>query len=92
MKTYPECDGAVELAYLPPLDERGRRLVRFQKRADFLLPSRELLEVHATIAKILHASGRADRLEKIMRDREQIGCLAPNGGTDIQSLLAAVIV
>ena len=65
----------------------GDRIIRFRKHADVELPSRELLEMHATLAKILHASGMAEHIDKIMKCREEIGCLASDGSTNIQELL-----
>ncbi|KAF8454859.1 hypothetical protein BDZ91DRAFT_852890 [Kalaharituber pfeilii] len=53
----------------------------------YLLPSPLLLGVHAAVAQILHMSGMAEQIDKVMRDRDHIGCLAPNGSTDIQHLM-----
>jgi hypothetical protein len=51
------------------------------------LPSPVLLGVHATVAKVLHASGLAEVINEIMEEKEGIGCLASDGTTDIERLL-----
>jgi hypothetical protein len=52
------------------------------------LPRAALFEAHATVAKILHARGPlGEYVEKVLRDRESVRCLAADGSTDIQSLL-----
>ena len=57
------------------------------------LPSPELLEVHAIIARIFHTSGVAERVEKALRDLEEhSGGLAKDGSTDVSSMLAATII
>jgi len=74
---------------LPPPNARGDRIVRFEKHADVELPSRVLLETHAALAKILHASGMAEYIDRIMEEREEIRCLESDGSTDIQRHLFA---
>ena len=56
--------------------------------ARYELPSPALLEVHATIAKVLHATGRAEQADKIQRDKDDIDCLATDGSTDVAALLS----
>ena len=53
------------------------------------LPSPILLQVHATIARILHATGKAEQADKLLRDKDDIGVLAQDGGTDVAALLSA---
>lgn len=53
------------------------------------LPSPELLKVHAIIARIFHASGAAEYIEKALRDLGEHCVLAKDGSTDISSMLAA---
>lgn len=53
------------------------------------LPDPNLLALHAAIGNILHATGSAERIEKILRDLERAsGGLAPDGSTDISALLS----
>lgn len=73
---------------MPERNDRGDRIIKFKKHADVELPSRELLQTHAALAKILHASGMAERIDKIMEFQEGIGCLASDGSTSIQMLLS----
>ena len=49
----------------------------------YALPYPELLKIHAVIAQILYASGRAEEIDKVLRDRDEISVLAANGKTDI---------
>jgi hypothetical protein len=52
------------------------------------LPDPSLLALHAAIGNILHATGSAERIERILRDFESAsGGLAPDGSTDIGALL-----
>ena len=51
------------------------------------LPSVVLLETHAAIAKILHATGMGEYIDDILQERQRIRCFAPDGSTNVQSLL-----
>ncbi|KAJ5535465.1 hypothetical protein N7527_001719 [Penicillium freii] len=52
-------------------------------------PNPEFLAVHADIGNILHASGRAENIEKLLRDFEDADpLLATDGSTDISGLLS----
>lgn len=52
------------------------------------LPDPVLLRVHASIAKFLHMSGMGEYIDKIVREREDIGCFAIDGSTNVEELLA----
>ncbi|PKY09261.1 hypothetical protein P168DRAFT_332836 [Aspergillus campestris IBT 28561] len=67
----------------------GSGIVSFEAAdSRFELPSPELLEFHATIARILHASGKAKQAEKILKDRKSTTSLAGDGSTDICAMLS----
>ncbi|KAJ5723431.1 hypothetical protein N7488_001466 [Penicillium malachiteum] len=53
------------------------------------LPSPELLRVHAIVARIFHACGAAEQIEKALCDLRGHRLLARDGSTDISSMLAA---
>ena len=53
------------------------------------LPAEKLLAVHAAVAAILHASGMAEVIERILQDRDETPCLAADGSTPIGTLLMA---
>lgn len=59
---------------LPEPNEQGERVVRFTKPSDvkWELPSPEILAVHAALARVLHASGMAEIVEKVFQDFEEI--------------------
>lgn len=84
--TYPGFHGGLTRD-LPPPNQQGIHLVEFKQHANFELPSRTLLGIHATLARVMHASGMGERIEKIIRDRETLRCLAPDGSTDVNSFL-----
>lgn len=65
------------------------RVTFFANGTDVPLPNPRLLEVHAAIARVLHASGSAEYIDKVLRDREDIRCLATDGSTDIAAMLLA---
>ncbi|RFU26875.1 hypothetical protein B7463_g9473, partial [Scytalidium lignicola] len=74
--------------FFPPSDVNGTRKIEFQSHDDrYSLPSKELLEVHFAIAKVLHASGKGEEIDRIFEEKEEIKCLAPDGSSDVQSLL-----
>ncbi|CAG8268724.1 unnamed protein product [Penicillium salamii] len=52
------------------------------------LPSPELFKVHAILARIFHASGAAEQIEKALGDRYRYRMLARDGSTDVSSILA----
>lgn len=69
--------------HLPP-----DRLITFTSHEPrYDLPSPIILEVHAVIARILHATGMGARIEDILREREEMKFLASDGSTDVRSLL-----
>lgn len=45
--------------------------------------------MHFRIAKILDASGKGEEIDRILQGREEITCLASDGSTDVEKLLAA---
>ena len=53
------------------------------------LPDEKLLVVHAAVAAILHASGMAEVIDRILQDRDETPCLAADGSTPIGTLLMA---
>jgi hypothetical protein len=57
--------------------------------ARYPLPDEKLLAVHAAAAAILHASGMAEVIERILQDRDETPCLAADGSTPIGTLLMA---
>lgn len=75
--------------YFPRPDVYGNRKITFQQHSDAPLPSREALEVHCALAKILHGSGMSERIDKIIQQREELKCLANDGSSDAKTLLFA---
>ncbi|KAF7174205.1 hypothetical protein CNMCM5623_006690 [Aspergillus felis] len=73
-------------------DQYYKKLVTFTKQSDSELPSRALLETHAAIAEILHASGQGKQIDELLYDWDTLRCLASDGSTDLQSLLSLVHV
>ncbi|EER42727.1 conserved hypothetical protein [Histoplasma capsulatum H143] len=67
----------------------GPRLVTFERHGGTTidLPSPALLQMHAALAKVLHASGMAKYMEDLVRDGDEIGCLAPSGRSNLSDLL-----
>jgi hypothetical protein len=76
--------------YQPQLIHNLPSMVTFESHdSQHALPSPELLNVHAIIARILRASGLAEYIEKMVRDRGKTAILAKDGSSDIAALLAA---
>lgn len=61
--------------------------ITFLAHSQHSLPSATLLEAHAAIAKILQETGMGEYIDSIFRERQLIHCLAPDGSTNVQSLL-----
>ena len=53
------------------------------------LPDEKLLTVHVAVGAILQASGMAEVIDRILRDRDETPCLAADGSTPIGTLLMA---
>ncbi|EAW19001.1 HNH endonuclease signature motif containing protein [Aspergillus fischeri NRRL 181] len=52
------------------------------------LPSPELLQLHCSVANILNATGRGEKIDRILRDYGATGALARDGSTNISELLS----
>ncbi|QSS62390.1 hypothetical protein I7I51_02127 [Histoplasma capsulatum] len=55
---------ALDPTILPQPNENNEHIIKFEKHADYELPNRVLLGTHAAVAKILHATGMAETIEK----------------------------
>ncbi|EAW18238.1 HNH endonuclease signature motif containing protein [Aspergillus fischeri NRRL 181] len=83
IKTYPLHQTLVDQFYEKP--------ITFTTHSGSELPSKVLLETHAVIAEILHASGQGEeKIDELLRKWDDIGCLASDGSTDLESLLLLV--
>ena len=56
------------------------------QEGNFTLPDPALLHVHAAIARFLHMSDVGEHIDRIISERENIRCLAPDGSTGIGRL------
>ena len=70
---------------------QGIQQVTFEAHNRYDLPSRVLLETHAALARVFNASGKGDQIDKALRDRDEIRCLASDGSTDIETLLPILV-
>ncbi|KAJ5756665.1 hypothetical protein N7533_006208 [Penicillium manginii] len=83
IKTFPDT------ATGPIRNLPKNRLVKFRiHKGSWELPDPKLLEIHACIGKFLHLSGQAEIIDKVLKDFEDCGGLAPSGSTNIEDLLA----
>lgn len=57
-----------------------------------LPPSKNILEVHWTIARVLHASGANHRLEHYLLDLESVGSFVEDGSTAFMDYLTSKLV
>jgi hypothetical protein len=89
---YPEFESYWTTLLTSP-NEHGDRFVKLEKHNNSPcgLPDPVLLETHATIARIFHASGKAEHIETILRDRDETKCLAPDGSTDVGRILPLLL-
>ncbi|KAJ5104289.1 hypothetical protein NUU61_001636 [Penicillium alfredii] len=71
------------------LDDLPESVTFTRHNSHFSLPSPGLLKIHATIARIFHASGAAEPIEKAIRDLGETALLAKDGSSDISAMLAA---
>ena len=85
IKTYPRFTDSYLNPYIPASGH-----VTFESHSgSHPLPSPLFLEVHAAIARILHATGMGEAIDKSLEERINICCLANNWSTDIERLLLA---
>ncbi|KAL1867003.1 hypothetical protein Plec18167_008794 [Paecilomyces lecythidis] len=87
--TYPEF--LMPALYHP--DHGYAEKVHFTRPVDDTteLPSRILLQTHAAIAKIYHASGMAESIEKVLKNDKELRQLAGDGSTDLEQILPVLI-
>ncbi|PTU19396.1 hypothetical protein P175DRAFT_0494530 [Aspergillus ochraceoroseus IBT 24754] len=84
IKTFPDT------ATGPIRNLPKNRLVKFRiHKGSWELPDPKLLGIHACIGNFLHLSGQAEIIDKVLKDFEDCGGLAPSGSTNIEDLLAA---
>jgi hypothetical protein len=72
--------------WLPQADTYGNRYVQFRSHdANFPLPNPSFLAVHAAVGNILHATGRGEEIDQLLKDLEGAGSsgLARDGSTNI---------
>lgn len=74
----------VFVRYLPP--DGIVTLVSHDSR--YPLPDRTLLETHCLVTRIIHATGRAEIVEKILRDYDETGVMVTDVSTQIPQLLS----
>ena len=84
MRTHPP--EALQAAKLPDqvqFNVHDMDLPSFPRPAarHLALPSSRYLEIHPACCKVAHTSGAAEYLDRVMRDAEQIGVLAEDGGS-----------
>jgi hypothetical protein len=83
IKTFPDT------ATAPIRNLPKNRLVKFRvHKGSWELPDPKLLEIHASIGNFLHMSGQGEIIDKVLKDFEDCGGLAPSGSTNIEDLLA----
>ncbi|CAI7654323.1 unnamed protein product [Penicillium glandicola] len=83
IKTFPDT------ATGPIRNLPRNRLVNFRvHKGSWELPDPKLLQIHACIGNFLHMSGQAEIIDKVLKDFEDCGGLAPSGSTNIEALLA----
>lgn len=84
MKTYRDTY-TLQLDHLP-----AHRIMTFRSHeGKWDLPDPELLRIHAALCDFFHMSGHGQRIDKILRDFEEVGVLAHDGSTNVEELLAS---
>ncbi|KAJ9293521.1 hypothetical protein DTO271G3_7786 [Paecilomyces variotii] len=66
----------------------NNQVIFTQHEPRYAMPSPELLRIHAIIAKVLHASGQAEYIDKILQDRGNTGVLATAGSSNVGAFLS----
>src|SRR5467141_142961 len=54
------------LSFLPSPDQQGKRVLQFVAFSSHDLPHPAILDTHFALAKILHASGKAEQIDRIV--------------------------
>lgn len=73
--------------YLPAPDAYGNRIIQLKQYSDAALPDPAILEIHCCLARIIHESGVGGYIDKVISEREDIGCLANDGSSNARILL-----
>ncbi|KAL2216843.1 hypothetical protein M432DRAFT_550657 [Thermoascus aurantiacus ATCC 26904] len=68
------------------LPKDGR--VIFESKDSVESPDQTILAFHLAICNILHATGMGEDIERYFDNLEEIGCLAEDGSTDIETAIA----
>lgn len=89
VEIYPRFQKSPLSNFLPSPVQDGRRLFQFTALSNEELPHLVILNTHAALAMILHASGKGEQIDKVMRDEDQLRCMAADGSTDILRLYIA---
>jgi hypothetical protein len=76
-------------AYLQNTLPTSGPVVLVNHNTGYELPDPILLQTHTIITRILHATGKGEEVEKILRDQDKTSVLAKDGSTDISRLLSA---
>lgn len=72
------------------LPKDGR--VIFESKDSVESPDQTILAFHLAICNILHATGMGEDIERYFDNLEEIGCLAEDGSTDIETAIARGLV
>ena len=84
MRTYKDTISS-QLGHLP-----ADRIMTFRSHEEkWDLPNPELLRIHAALCDFFHMSGHGERVDKILRDFEELGVFAHDGSTNVEELLAS---
>lgn len=89
LKTFPSFASLYSI--LLPWD---RVIILKSHDPHFPLPTAEHLQLHAAIGNILHASGRVEIIEKLIRDLEGVDAsvISNDGSTDLSNLLSVSVL
>ncbi|TFK45592.1 hypothetical protein OE88DRAFT_1115211 [Heliocybe sulcata] len=64
----------------------------FESCGNIQVPSPEYLAIHAAFAKVLHACGAAQQVDKVFNDMEENQVLSSDGGSDIGLYLSSRLI
>ncbi|KAJ1299318.1 hypothetical protein OPQ81_000001 [Rhizoctonia solani] len=62
---------------------QGKVVTFTTTRSEYDLPDPRFIAIHAACAKVLHASGMAEFIDRIIRDLEELKVLAEDGSSDV---------
>lgn len=79
VRTHPGCIKSIDVTSILPKSDT----VIFRDTPEIPDPNPVLLEANAAVSRTFHMTAMGEQIEKVMRDQEEVHCLASDGSTNL---------